>query len=141
MCFVKLSSFRGFVEPFAQHARPSLSHASTLQVASRSSTDRRRISVVSFAMLPVGPTSPHRAPLTVLFSSQRSFDSTDHFCSPPFVCPARIDGLTRPLTCSQAFGTDGKPAFTGKRFCHWKQHFLGDKHCEIEFAAATGTSP
>ena len=29
-----------------------------------------------------------------------------HFCSPPFVCPARIDGLTRPLTCAQAFGTD-----------------------------------
>ena len=57
-------------------------------------------------MLPRGPTSPPRSPLTVLFSSQRSFDSTDHFCSPPFVCPARIDGLTRPQTCSQAFGTD-----------------------------------
>ena len=46
------------------------------------------------------------ASLTLLFSPQRSFDSTDHFCSPPFVWPARIDGLTRPLTCSQAFGTD-----------------------------------
>ena len=56
-------------------------------------------------MLPRGPTSPRRAPLTLLFSSQPSFD-TDHFCSPPFVCPARVGGLRRPLRCSQAFGAD-----------------------------------